>query len=283
MGVGRAVVGWAVVTLMAGCGDSGSGGTPDAGSGSEAKVRFAHLSPDTPAFDVCARTSGTTAWGQPRLAPAGASGGLSFPSLSLALPLAPGHWDLRLVAVGAADCNTSLLGLPDSINVILDTGGYYTFAAVGYVAPPPGSLNGFRFQEYIDDAVPPSTGKSKVRLVNASPNAGTVVFGLKNGSSFQPLSGSVLFRFTASGEGIVNGYQELATMSGAVLAIRPEVSPFDMLDSQPMDLPANAIQGVWAIGLVGGTGAQSLGFLVCQESAAPSAGLAPCVRNPPTG
>jgi Domain of unknown function (DUF4397) len=280
MGVGRAMVGWAAVALLAGCGDSGgTGGTPDGGSSSEAQVRFAHLSPDATAFDVCARTSGTTAWGQPRLAAAGLNGGLSFPSLSLALPLAPGGWDFRLVAAGAADCNTALLGLPDSLNVTLDSRGDYTFAAVGYVAPPQGSLNGFRFQEYIDDAVPPSTGKAKVRLVNASPNVGTVVFGLKNGSSFQPLSGSVTFRFTASGQGIVNGYQELAAMSGAILAIRPEGSPFDAADSQPMDLPVSAIQGVWAIGLAGGTGTQSLGFLVCQESGSSSGGLASCARR----
>jgi hypothetical protein len=279
MGVGWGMVGWAAVALLVGCGGSGTGGTPDAGGGSEAQVRFAHLSPDASAFDVCARTSGTTAWGQPRLAPAGVSGGLSFPSVSLALPLAPGGWDFRLVAAGAADCNTALLGLPDSINVTLDTRGHFTFAAVGYVAPPQGSSSGFRFQEYIDDAVPPSTGMSKVRLVNASPNAGTVVFGLSSGGSFQPLSGSVPFRFTASGQGITNGYQELAAMSGAILAIRPEGSPFDAADSQPMDLPANAIQGVWAIGLAGGTGNQSLGFLVCQESASPSGGLAPCARR----
>lgn len=279
MDVGRAMVAWGAVALLAGCGDSGNGGTPDGGGSSEAKVRFAHLSPDAPAFDVCARTSGTTAWGQPRLAPAGVSGGLSFPSVSLALPLAPGGWDFRLVAAGSADCNTGLLGLPDSINVTLDTGGHFTFAGVGYVAPPQGSASGFRFQEYIDDAVLPASGMTKLRLVNASPNAGTVVFGLSSGSTFQPLSGSVPFRFTASGQGIVNGYQELSPMSGAVLAIRPEGSPFDVADSQPTDLPANAIQGVWVVGLAGGTGAQSLGFLVCQESASPSGGLAPCVRR----
>jgi hypothetical protein len=198
--------------------------------------------------------------------------------VSLAIPFAPGGWDFRLVAAGSADCNTALLGLPDAINVTLDTRGHFTFAAMGYVAPPQGSANGFRFQEYIDDAVLPSSGMSKVRLVNGSPNAGTVVFGLAGGT-FQPLSGSVPFRFTASGQGIVNGYQELAPQSGATLAMRAAGSPFDAYDSQPTDLPANRIQGVWSIGLVGGTGAQSLGFLVCQESAAASGGLAPCSRK----
>jgi hypothetical protein len=93
------------------------------------------------------------------------SGGLSFPSVSLALRLAPGGWDFRLVAAGSADCNTALPGLPDSINVTLDTRGHFTFAGVGYVV-----------------------------------------------ALFWP--------------------------SG------PEGSPFDAADSQPTDLPANAIEGV---------------------------------------
>jgi hypothetical protein len=279
MDVGRTVVGWAAMALLAGCGDSGTGGTPDGGSGSEAQVRFAHLSPDAPPFDVCARTTGTTSWGQPRLAPAGVSGGLSFPSVSLALRLAPGGWDFRVVAGGASDCNTSLMGLPDFPNVTLDPQGHYTFAAVGYLIPPQGSSNGFRFQEYIDDAVLPASGMAKMRFVNASPNVGTVVVGLKTSSGFQALSGSVPFRFTASGQGIVNGYQQLSPLSGATIAIRPETSQIDAYDSQPTDLTANTIVGIWAVGLFGGTRTQSLDFLVCEESAAPSGGLAPCTRQ----
>ena len=77
----------------------------------QARVRFAHLSPDAPAVDVCVAVHGTGAFKGPLLAPlttvvsADASApGLSFTEVSAYVALDPGTYDLRLVPAGSASC-----------------------------------------------------------------------------------------------------------------------------------------------------------------------------------
>src|ERR1700677_1906860 len=86
-----------------------------------ASLRIAHVSPDAPALDVCVAPHGTTAFQGPLIAQLAASlglgvlqdggnendaghVGLSFPQVSAYVSLAPGQYDVRLVAAGAPSC-----------------------------------------------------------------------------------------------------------------------------------------------------------------------------------
>jgi len=129
--------------LAAGCGSShaGSAALPARGDGSYAlpyvgddsgdifadsapavaSVRIAHVSPDAPALDVCVALHGTTDFQGPLIAKLAASlavggsadaanendagpPGLAFSQVSAYVSLAPGQYDVRLVAAGALTC-----------------------------------------------------------------------------------------------------------------------------------------------------------------------------------
>src|SRR5580704_12402257 len=79
----------------------------------QAMVRFAQLSPDAPALDVCLAAHGTGDYRGPLLAqfaedaglPGDASApGLSFAEVSAYFAIEPGTYDVRLVAAGATSC-----------------------------------------------------------------------------------------------------------------------------------------------------------------------------------
>src|ERR1700678_1543757 len=86
-----------------------------------ASVRIAHASPDAPALDVCVAPHGTTDFQGPLIAQRAAAlavggsadagnendggpVGLSFAQVSAYVSLAPGQYDVRLVAAGAQTC-----------------------------------------------------------------------------------------------------------------------------------------------------------------------------------
>jgi len=93
--------------------------TDDAAAESQAFVRIAQLSPDTPPLDVCVAPHGTSSFLGPLFAQlAGQDGGedggppgLAFGQVTAYLTLSPGTYDVRLVAAGALDC-TFALALP---------------------------------------------------------------------------------------------------------------------------------------------------------------------------
>jgi hypothetical protein len=97
-------------------GDDSGDVFPDALTPVLASVRVAHASPDAPAFDVCVARHGTTSFQGPLLAQLAASlaaagepdagpVGVSFSQVSAYVSLAPGQYDVRLVAAGASSCD----------------------------------------------------------------------------------------------------------------------------------------------------------------------------------
>ena len=88
------------------------------------------------------------------------------------------------------------------------------------------------------------------------------------------------FRKSASGTGIVDGYQDIdpnPALPLTIRATRPQESPD--IYTAPIDLRAGVITGVWSIGLVGGTGDQRLGYFVCDEAPAADGGTTACQRR----
>jgi hypothetical protein len=100
-------------------GDDSGDVFPDADEPAVASVRIADVSPDAPALDVCVALHGTGSFRGPLLAelaarlnrPAGAGDGggdggigVSYAQVSAYVALAPGRYDVRLVAAGSTSC-----------------------------------------------------------------------------------------------------------------------------------------------------------------------------------
>jgi hypothetical protein len=118
--------------------------------GGQAQVRVAHLAPDAPNVDVYVN-------GDPVLTD------VPYTTVSDYLSLPAGTQQVTVYATG--DTTSPVIDTP----VKLAAGGAYTVAAVGLVAD--GSLTA---QVYQDDLRDPASGKAKVRVVHASPDAGPV-------------------------------------------------------------------------------------------------------------
>jgi hypothetical protein len=104
--------------------DGGDGSASDAAARPpQTYLRIAHVSPDSPAIDVCAAPHGTTAFQGPLVGQlaasltAGTEGGteadggapgIAYSQVSAYLPLAPGQYDVRIVAAGASSCASAL-------------------------------------------------------------------------------------------------------------------------------------------------------------------------------
>ncbi len=112
----------------AGQGGGGAGGAP----GPTALVRFAHLSPDAPAFDVC--LSATGAFDEPPvLKAAGLASGLNYTNVSTYLAVEVARSRIRLVPAGSEICAQALPNTADATFVNAAENGYYTIAAMGKV------------------------------------------------------------------------------------------------------------------------------------------------------
>jgi hypothetical protein len=271
-----------VLTLAGvGCGNDsgGGGGHPDAGPPqNKAWVRFGNLSPDAPALDICVRPSGSANFGSPVLAANGVPGGLSYPAMSKVVFIDPGTLDFRGVAAGG-DCSTPVGG--DLTAQVLDAHGTYTLTAVGQLAP--GAEGPYRLQQYIDHQEAPASGKARFRFTNVIPNAPPIADGqTADGGTWvtQFTEAEMPFRFNASGVNILDGYQDIDPNPALPLTIRavpPQQNPD--LYTAPLNLRAGVITGVWAVGLLGGTGPQAVGYYVCDEIPAASGGQTNCNRQ----
>ncbi len=220
--------------------DTGIDATPEAAT-PQALVRLAHWSPDAPAVDVCfAPSGGSFSTEMPQLAPlfattdagaplTGADGGdggatgLTYPQVTSYLIIPPGTYTVRLVAAGAADCNTSIV---DLASVALNDGTYTTLAAVGE-ATVVQTDQALKLVSFADDVTAPS-GQIALRFINASPQLLSVDFGtgslVSQTNAFAPLFTGVAFGTAGSVAGAdagtidANDYLASNPFAGATLS-----------------------------------------------------------------
>ena len=86
------------------------GGKPE-----RAHVRIAHLSPDTPAVDVCLAPAGTNAYDKSLLKTLGVTDGLSYPQVTTYVDLPVGMYDARIIHATATGC--SIGAVPDAMGI----------------------------------------------------------------------------------------------------------------------------------------------------------------------
>jgi len=239
-------------------------------------VRVAHLSPNAPAVDFCLK-NGTGSFAGPVLKDLGITAGLPYSKVTEYLPIIPGTYTARLVAPDAADCTTSLAGLPDYSLPSLSGGTYATVAAVGLVGGTPA----FTVKPFVDEHVT-AAGKAALRFIHASPGTPAVDVGLESGATFTPVFSAVAYPSITIGGGVdSNGYVETAPLTGVTVAARATGTTTDALVVPGVSLPASASATVFAIGIIGST-PTPLKALVCVDNAPPTAGLSECAIEPAT-
>ena len=229
--------------------------------GAPARVRVAHLSPGAPAVDFCLAPAGSGEFAGPVLAAAGAEGGLSYASVTKYLEVEAMQYDVRLVAPGAADCSTSIGGLPDFTNLpALPAGASATIAAEGHV----NGTTPFGLAAYIDDSEV-TFGKVKLRFIHASPGTPSVDVGLGGGTLFTPVFAGIPYGSSGT------GYVETTPIDHGEISARATGTTADVIAIKPVAVPPGTIATAFAIGEIGNPHSP-LDVLLCIDNA-PSAGL----------
>lgn len=244
-------------------GDGGAGATGGGGAAPTGRVRVAHLSPDAPPVDFCV-DPGTGFIGPVMGAVVGDADGLAYSEVTDYLELPAATYDVRLVAPGAADCDTPL-GPPDTTGVTLPANIDATVAAIGLLAPSGGAA-AFALQVYVDDNSAPPAGEAKLRFIHASPDTPAVDVGTGSeaGDDFAVVWDNVSFPDV----GLVNGEEYLVTppLTDVTVSAQANDSGVDALVIPGVTLPANAIATAFAIGNLGGD-PEPLSVLVCVDNA----------------
>lgn len=239
-----------------------------------AHLRIAHLSPDAPAVDVCLAPAQGQAFGSPLLRTLGATG-LGYAQVTAYLDLPAASYRVRVVHASTASCATPVI--PDtSLAVTADL--LATVAAIGDLEPA-GQDPALQLAVFAD-AASVTTGKTRLRVVHASPATPPVDVGTGTGTAFQRLFSSVAFGKVAVHPPLEDGYLESAPLIAATITARVAGTSTDALSAAHLTFDAGAIATVFAVGGKTGQTANPLRFLVCRDSPPGDGLLASCAIAP---
>ena len=250
------------------------GGTPE-----RAHVRIAHLSPDTPAVDVCLAPTGTGAFAGPVLKSLGAGSGLAYPQVTSYVDLPVGSYDARIVHATASGCDLGAVPDTDAIAVASDLTA--TIAAIGVLDPTgPAANDPALHLAVLPDDTSVAAGQSKLRFVHASPGTPAVDVGLGSGASFEKVFADVSFGQVGGGNGIDgDGFVQTSPLTSAVAARLANQSA-DALVVPSVTLAAGGIATAFAIGGKTGASDNPLAVLWCSDNAPGNGLLAACAVAP---
>ena len=206
--------------------------------------------------------------------------GLSYAQVTRYLELDAGPYTARLVAPGAADCSTSLAGLPDYALPDLAGGTSATVAAVGLLADlAGGGATAFTVKPFVDE-VAAAAGEAALRFVHASPGTPPVDVGAGFGASFTPLFSAVPFSGLATSSGVDDrGYLATAPLSSVTLSARATGTTADALIIPGVSLPSGGVASAFAVGVLG-SASTPLALLLCVDTAGPVGALSSCSLVP---
>jgi hypothetical protein len=263
-----------------GPGDGGSPVDADAGGASDAPgpeataptialLRVAHWSPDAPPLDACIAPHGTNAYQGPVAAALassiqgdGGAAALTFPLASAYVNVAPGQYDVRIVAAGAGSCAVGI-GRDATVLPALTAGASMTIAILGEVQPTGGDP-GLRVVGFADDSSSAASGVA-LRFIHAAPALARVDVGTGSmadpKAKFQGLFQGVLFGQAATalqakiGDAAApsvdaNGYQTMSQLSNATLSAHLSNGTTDAVVTTGLSVASGS---VLTIALVGGT------------------------------
>lgn len=245
--------------------DAGDTGVPAADSGAGTiRVRVAHLSPNAPAVDFCVRPMGAASFGMPVLRGLGLNDGLAFPRVTAYLDLPAGQYQVRLVAPGSANCDTSLAGLPEYNLPALSAGATATVAAVGLVGAM--GPTGFNLVPVVDDATAPGAMETKIRFVHASPGTPAVDIGVLAMDMFTAIPQFSNVAFPNASAMSVTVPSATVTVAARATGTTPMAGQYPLqLDN--LALPAGRSVTVFAVGQLT-SDQKPLAALVCVDGTA---------------
>jgi hypothetical protein len=273
-----------------------SSGAPDpgidAGPPTVALLRIANWSPDSPPVDVCTSPHGAATFSGPLIAALAASSDagwpatLAFPLVSAYLIVAPGQYDVRIVAGGALDCSVGIGSDATSLPALV-AGASETVALVGEASPtggdPPLQLVGL-----LDDVS--STAPVAMRCFNAAPALPRIDFGTGTlaALTFKPLFQSVLFGQASNVQAAAptadasiptvdgHGYETIKSLSNATLSAHLSMAATDAISSAGFYAASGTIL---TIAVVDGTSAETPPapkLLECVDNAGTVGSLSNC-------
>jgi hypothetical protein len=260
-------------------------------SPTQAQIRIANFVPDAPAggYDVCLAPAGSMNWMGPMLQmsfPAGSLGqgganGIQFPWVTAYFGVAPGTYDLQLVAPGGT-CAQGLIaptyGLP-----ALAGGTRTTFAAIGDVRPT-GTDAALKITSFPDEWS--VSGGAALRIINALPTVGYLDVGTGSATdgTFSALFTAVPFGLAAmmladGGAPDPNGYLTLAPLSGVELSAHPPgMAMTNTAKASNVTLPSGSVTTMALIN--GNDGGRPPQFLSCSDGAPPNGSQTACTVIP---
>ena len=245
-----------------------------------ARVRIAHLSPDTPAVDVCLAPAGTQAFGAPLVRTLAGDGttGLSYPQVTGYLDLPAASYDVRVVHASTGSCATP--SIPDTKGVALAAGQVATIAAIGDLEPAGAAAHDAALHLAIfNDAATPPSDQLRLRFIHASPGTPAVDVGTGSGAAFQRVFANVAFGGIATHVPLVDGYVQTAPFTNALTA-RLAGGSSDALTTPHLAFTAGTLWTAFAIGGKTGQAENPLRVLLCNDNR-PAAGLlAACTIAP---
>jgi hypothetical protein len=248
------------------------GGTPE-----RAHVRIAHLSPDTPAVDVCLAPAGG-AFGQPLFKTLAMNDGLAYPQVTAYVDLPAGSYDARIIHATASSC--AIGAVPDAKSIAVHDGETATVAAIGVLdaSGPAASNPALHLAVFADDTAVTSN-QLKLRFIHASPGTPAVDVGLGSGTGFTKVFANVAFGDTAAQYASDNGFVVTQPFTADVSA-RLANATADALVIPNVSLPASSISTAIAIGGKTGASTNPLSVLLCSDNAPANGLYAACAVAP---
>jgi hypothetical protein len=237
----------------------------------DAHLRIAHLSPDTPAVDVCLAPAGSQAFGQTPLLRGLGVTGLSYPQVTAYVDVPAARYDVRVVHASTGSCATA--AIPDTTGLAVTADLTATVAAIGDLEPAGAAAHdpALRLAVFADTAAV-AADKIELRFIHASPGTPAVDVGLGTGAGFQPL-------FTGVGFGD-RGHLEAGPLPAATVTARVSGTTTDALSIAHVGLAAGSITTAFAIGGKTGLATNPLRVLLCQDNRPGSGLLTSCTIAP---
>ncbi len=252
--------------------------TSDAGpdpAAPTAKIRVAHLSPDTPAVRICvtSKSGSFSANEQP------ATPSLAFKQISVYLTVPAGEYKARVVAGDATNCGTALAAPFADVPLPAVSGGdVVTAAAIGKLADI-GNATGLTIAVLPDLPATPDAGKVHLRFFHAAPTTNIPVFvGVANGGALAAaLFANVGFGKTDATLDATKGFKPVDTsatkarLGASATATGDIVWGSDAIASS--GLPDRAIRSIFAIDAMNADGPGDVDVLVVDDTAPGANGL----------
>jgi hypothetical protein len=256
-------------------------------------LRIANWSPDSPPVDACITIHGSGSYGAPIVAAlasssdAGSPTALAFPFVSAYVSLAPGQYDVRIVAGGAVDCSVGI-GTDATSLPVLVAGDAETVALVGE-AQTTGTDPALQIVGLLDDVT--STAPVALRCVNAAPALPRIDLGTGTlaASTFKPLFQGVLFGHASSAQESAaaadgsapavdsNGYETIRSVSYTTLSTHVSTGTTDGVSTTGLSAASGSVV---TIAVVDGTSAETPQptpkILECVDNAGTVGSLSSC-------